>query len=123
MPVERAPSVAALPNRKGLPPTPVPHYSALETAGPSPSHRHRVRGLVQLESILHAPPTGRCTRASPPRRSTQDRFLNVFIPQRRETMANSTRMLILTTALLGLVSSAVAQPTTLNDKVVKFCKD
>ena len=33
------------------------------------------------------------------------------------------RTLILTTALLGLVSSAVAQPTTINDKVVKFCKD
>lgn len=38
-------------------------------------------------------------------------------------MANSTRTLILATALLGLVSSAVAQPTTMNDKVVKFCKD
>jgi hypothetical protein len=35
-------------------------------------HRAWVRGLVQLESILSAPPTSDCTNASPPRRSTQD---------------------------------------------------
>src|SRR5262249_43894646 len=36
-----------------------------------------LRGSVQRESILSAPPASDSTYASPPRRSTQDRFLNV----------------------------------------------
>jgi hypothetical protein len=38
-------------------------------------------------------------------------------------MADSTLALILTAALLGLASSAVAQPATMSEQVVKFCKD
>ena len=38
-------------------------------------------------------------------------------------MANSTRTALLTTALFGLVSPAVAEPATMNDRVVAFCKD
>lgn len=38
-------------------------------------------------------------------------------------MTNPTRMLLLITALLGMVASSAAQPQTTSDKVVKFCKD
>ena len=38
-------------------------------------------------------------------------------------MTNSTRTLLLAAALLGLVTSALAQTATLNGKVVKFCKN
>ena len=38
-------------------------------------------------------------------------------------MTNIARTLILIAALLGLASAASAEPPTLNEKVVKFCKD
>jgi hypothetical protein len=38
-------------------------------------------------------------------------------------MANSTRTLLLLTTLWAWVSSALAQAPTINDQIVKFCKD
>jgi hypothetical protein len=38
-------------------------------------------------------------------------------------MTKTTRVVLLTMSLLGPVAWAVAQPRTLNDKVVQFCKD
>jgi hypothetical protein len=52
-----------------------------KAASPSNPHSERLRGWVQQESILSAPPASDGTKAGPPRRSTQDRFLNVR-PQR-----------------------------------------
>jgi hypothetical protein len=49
--------------------------------------------------------------------------VGVHTPSREKKMVNKTRTVLLVTALIGLVSSAPAEPPTMGDKVVKFCKD